>query len=152
MHNPRLRRGSAAVWGGGLWEDMYSVPRRRTVARSAQYELRVETYGTTTMTDLMRTACFARLRGAESRMPQRPHPRAALRLPGVRERPPLRGYCGGKLLNPIACPYLTAVEHYFRAGPNPTYTAPAADACYEYAVDACVLFFSDYSPPFGGRG
>ena len=40
----------------------------------------------------VRTSCFARLRGAESTLPR--VPRAALRLPGVRERPPLRGYCG----------------------------------------------------------
>lgn len=40
----------------------------------------------------VRTSCFARLRGAESTLPR--VPRAALRLPGVRERPPLRSYCG----------------------------------------------------------
>lgn len=40
----------------------------------------------------VRTSCFARLRGAEATLPR--VPRAALRLPGVRERPPLRSYCG----------------------------------------------------------
>ena len=38
---------------------------------------------------MKRTSCFARLRGAESRPPQRPQPQAALRLPGVRESSPL---------------------------------------------------------------
>ena len=42
---------------------------------------------------LMRTACFARLRGAEFRLSLRLSP-AAPRLPVVRERPPLRGCCG----------------------------------------------------------
>ena len=46
----------------------------------------------------MRTPCFARLRGAESMLPSVPNPWAALRLPGVRERPPLRGYCGAQSL------------------------------------------------------
>ena len=46
----------------------------------------------------MRTPCFARLRGAESILSRVPNPRAALRLPGVRERPPLRGCCGAQSL------------------------------------------------------
>ena len=36
MNNPRLRRDSAAVWGGRPCRNTHSVPRRRTVARSAQ--------------------------------------------------------------------------------------------------------------------
>ena len=45
------------------------------------------------------------------------------------------------------------VEHFFRAGPNPTYTTPAADACLRvHASDARVPFKTIHSPPFGGRG
>ena len=37
MLNPRLRRGSPAVWGGSPFGGTYYVPRRRTVARSALF-------------------------------------------------------------------------------------------------------------------
>ena len=51
MLNPRLRRDSAAVWGWNREGKLYSVPRRRTVARSAQYELRGGAEAKTTVTD-----------------------------------------------------------------------------------------------------
>ena len=63
MLNPRLRRVSAAVWGGRPCRGTYSVPRRRTVARSAQFGCLV---GHTARQPDMRTPCFARLRSAET--------------------------------------------------------------------------------------
>ena len=65
-----------------------AVPRRRTVARSAQYG---PIYTQATAHSVLRASSSRLVPSTAVTIP-----RAALRLPRVRERPPLRGCCGCK--------------------------------------------------------
>ena len=104
MLNPRLRCVSTAVWGWNREGKLYSVPRRRTVARSAQDTTDASYILWAFNVEKGNAHCSAsRVFEALSSYPSPGYPpRAALRLPGVRERSPLRGYCGAQSLATFA--------------------------------------------------